>query len=68
MTYSIAPLFCRPWTLNGISARLIESHYENNYGSAVRRLNALTARSLHSTRPRWRLKRCAGSSAMSPRC
>jgi superoxide dismutase, Fe-Mn family len=43
MTYSIAPLFCRPWTLNGMSARLIESHYENNYGSAVRRLNALTS-------------------------
>jgi Fe-Mn family superoxide dismutase len=43
MTYSIAPLFCRPWTLNGISARLIESHYENNYGSAVRRLNALAS-------------------------
>ena len=26
--YSVAPLFCRPWTLNGISPRLIESHYE----------------------------------------
>lgn len=43
MTYSIAPLFCRPWTLNGISARLIESHYEHNYGGAVRRLNALAS-------------------------
>ena len=43
MTYTIAPLFCRPWTLNGIPARLIESHYENNYGGAVRRLNAITA-------------------------
>ena len=42
MTYRIAPLFCRPWTLNGISPRLIESHYENNYGSALNRLNALT--------------------------
>jgi Fe-Mn family superoxide dismutase len=41
--YRVAPLFCRPWTLNGISPRLIESHYERNYGSAVRRLNALTA-------------------------
>lgn len=39
--YKIAPLFCRPWTLNGLSARLIESHYENNYGGAVRRLNAI---------------------------
>ena len=42
MRYQIAPLFCRPWTLNGMSARLIESHYENNYGSALNRLNALT--------------------------
>ena len=43
MTYRIAPLFCRPWTLNGISPRLIESHYEQNYGSALNRLNAVTA-------------------------
>jgi Fe-Mn family superoxide dismutase len=42
MKYAIAPLFARPWTLNGISARLIESHYELNYGGAVNRLNALT--------------------------
>jgi Fe-Mn family superoxide dismutase len=42
MTYRIAPLFCRPWTLNGISARLIESHYEHEYGSAVHRLNAVS--------------------------
>ncbi|MDF3061784.1 MAG: superoxide dismutase [Microvirga sp.] len=38
---AVAPLFCRPWTLNGISPRLIESHYEHNYGGAVARLNAL---------------------------
>ena len=50
MMYSIAPLFCRPWTLNGIPARLIESHYENNYGSAVRRLNALTGE-IHALDP-----------------
>ncbi|HZP79858.1 MAG TPA: Fe-Mn family superoxide dismutase [Pseudolabrys sp.] len=41
MRYQIAPLFCRPWTLNGITPRLIESHYENNYGGAVARLNAI---------------------------
>jgi Fe-Mn family superoxide dismutase len=41
MRYQIAPLFCRPWTLNGISPRLIESHYENNYGAALNRLNAI---------------------------
>src|ERR671910_461428 len=43
MQYHIAPLFCRPWTLNGITPRLIESHYETNYGDALRRLNAVTA-------------------------
>jgi Fe-Mn family superoxide dismutase len=42
MSYRISPLFCRPWTLNGISPRLIESHYENNYGAALNRLNAVT--------------------------
>jgi Fe-Mn family superoxide dismutase len=42
MQYQIAPLFCRPWTLNGITPRLIESHYEHNYGGALNRLNAIT--------------------------
>ncbi|HEX8665030.1 MAG TPA: Fe-Mn family superoxide dismutase [Beijerinckiaceae bacterium] len=37
--YSVAPLFCRPWTLNGISPRLIESHYEHIYGAGVAKLN-----------------------------
>src|SRR5947199_3245946 len=42
MQYHLAPLFCRPWTLSGITPRLIESHYEGNYGGAMRRLNAIT--------------------------
>ena len=42
MKYRIAPLFCRPWTLNGITRKLIESHYEHNYGAALNRLNAVT--------------------------
>jgi superoxide dismutase, Fe-Mn family len=42
MEYHIAPLFCRPWTLNGISPRLIESHYEHIYGEALNRLNGIT--------------------------
>src|SRR5262249_16494727 len=42
MKYQIAPLFCRPWTLLGITPRLIESHYENNYGGAFARLNAIS--------------------------
>ncbi len=43
MHYPIAPLFVRPWTLNGISPQLIESHYELNYGGTVQRLNSITA-------------------------
>ena len=44
MRYTLAPIFCRPWLLNGFSLKLIESHYENNYGGAMRRLNAITER------------------------
>ena len=42
MRHPLTPIFCRPWTLNGISPRLIESHYENNYGAALNRLNTTT--------------------------
>ena len=35
------PIPHRPWTLNGISKDMIVSHYENNYGGAVRTLNAV---------------------------
>jgi Fe-Mn family superoxide dismutase len=42
MRYQLAPIQCRPWLLNGLSPKLIESHYENNYGGAMRRLNAIT--------------------------
>jgi len=41
MNQPIAPIPVRPWTLNGMSERLIVSHYENNYGGAVRTLNAI---------------------------
>jgi Fe-Mn family superoxide dismutase len=41
MTQPIAPIPVRPWTLNGLSERLIVSHYESNYGGAVRTLNAV---------------------------
>ncbi|APV48563.1 hypothetical protein BWI17_01990 [Betaproteobacteria bacterium GR16-43] len=43
MRYHLTPIHCRPWLLNGLSLKLIESHYENNYGGALRRLNAITA-------------------------
>ena len=42
MTYSMKPLACDPARIKGMSERLIISHYENNYGGAVKRLNALT--------------------------
>jgi superoxide dismutase, Fe-Mn family len=42
MKYQLKQIYCRPWLLNGLSLRLIESHYENNYGGALRRLNAIT--------------------------
>ena len=37
----IAPIAVRPWTLNGLSERLLVSHYEHHYGGAVRTLNAV---------------------------
>jgi Fe-Mn family superoxide dismutase len=42
MTYTTKPLRCDPQKLRGLSERLIVSHYENNYGGAVKRLNAIT--------------------------
>ena len=41
MTYAISPLRPSPDELKGLSEKLIASHYENNYGGAVRRLNAI---------------------------
>ena len=43
MTYNVRPLSCDPKKLKGLSERLIVSHWENNYGGAVKRLNAITA-------------------------
>ena len=43
MQQEITPIAVRPWTLNGISERMIVSHYENNYGDAIRTLNAIRA-------------------------
>src|SRR6187431_1151636 len=41
MTYSMKPLGCDPARIKGMSERLIISHYENNYGGAVKRLNLI---------------------------
>src|SRR5215831_8067230 len=40
----VRPLLLKPQWMNGLSERLLVSHYENNYGGAVRRLNAIRAR------------------------
>ena len=42
MKYQLKQIHCRPWLLNGLSLKLMESHYENNYGGALRRLNSIT--------------------------
>src|SRR5262244_769162 len=42
MPYELKPLACAPTAIKGMSERLIVSHYENNYGGAVQRLNAIT--------------------------
>ena len=41
MPHAIKPLTFKPHRLDGLSQRLLDSHYENNYGGAVRRLNAI---------------------------
>jgi superoxide dismutase, Fe-Mn family len=41
MTFSMKPLSCDPARIKGMSERLIISHYENNYGGAVKRLNVI---------------------------
>ncbi|MES2105513.1 MAG: Fe-Mn family superoxide dismutase [Pseudomonadota bacterium] len=43
MNYQMQPLSCAPTKLTGLSEKLILSHYENNYGGAVKRLNAIQA-------------------------
>src|SRR5436305_3476712 len=40
----VRPLLLKPQWMNGLSERLLVSHYQNNYGGAVRRLNAIRTR------------------------
>lgn len=44
MPYLLKPLSCDPAKLTGLSEKLIVSHWENNYGGAVKRLNAIEQR------------------------
>lgn len=41
MTISVRPLLFKPHCLNDLSERLLVSQYANNYGGALRRLNAI---------------------------
>jgi Fe-Mn family superoxide dismutase len=41
MPHQMKPLACDPARVRGMSERLIVSHYENNYGGAVKRLNLI---------------------------
>src|SRR5450755_4700950 len=41
ISYKMKPLACDPVRIKGMSERLIISHYENNYGGAVKRLNLI---------------------------
>ncbi|MEN3376120.1 MAG: superoxide dismutase, Fe-Mn family [Hyphomicrobiales bacterium] len=43
-TVTIRPLLLKPHRMNGLSEQLLVSHYENNYGGALQRLNAILAR------------------------
>src|SRR5438309_669438 len=43
-TVKVRPLLLKPQWMNGLSERRLVSHYVNNYGGAVRRLNAIRAR------------------------
>jgi Fe-Mn family superoxide dismutase len=43
MSYALRGLACNPQRIKSMSEKLIVSHYENNYGGAVKRLNAILA-------------------------
>jgi Fe-Mn family superoxide dismutase len=40
MPYEMKSLSCNPGALSGLSEKIIDSHYENNYGSVVGQLQA----------------------------
>jgi superoxide dismutase, Fe-Mn family len=44
MPFTMKPLGCDPARIKGMSEKLIISHYENNYGGAVKRLNLIEER------------------------
>lgn len=50
-SYEMHPLPCDPARLSGLSEKLLRSHYDNNYGGAVKRLNSIRA---HLAQLDWR--------------
>jgi superoxide dismutase, Fe-Mn family len=42
MIYTMKPLPFDPQKIKGLSEKILVSHYENNYGGAVKRLNSIT--------------------------
>ena len=43
MTYDVKPMPFDPNAIKGMSPKLLNSHYDNNYTGAVKRLNAIEA-------------------------
>src|SRR5262249_4776207 len=43
-THKVRPLLLQPGWMNGLSERLLVSHYENSYGGALQRMHAIRAR------------------------
>ena len=63
MPYSVKPLGCDPARVKGMSERLIISHYENNYGGAVKRLNLIEEKLAELDYAPWRLITSVGDIA-----
>jgi hypothetical protein len=48
-TVMVRPLLLKPQWMNGLSERLLVSHYENNYGGALRRrMDGAASRQRHA--------------------
>jgi uncharacterized protein DUF1259 len=67
MPYSMKPLACDPARVKGMSERLIISHYENNYGGAVKRLWRQGCRLYQRVHGHDRLVQCAPALRRSER-
>ncbi len=69
MPYEMKPLSCNPGALTGLSEKIIVSHYEKNYGGAVKRLNVIEQKLAEldrATAPVFVIKKAAGG-AVAPK-